>query len=724
MSHERLLEITKGLSFLELPIGVYVVTFDGRLVEANIKAREILELPLDGQIEDSILRFYKEPSERDGLPDKLRAEEAKGQYLVSQLTFNVNGKLLHIQDHARSIKDPVTQEELGFLCCMMDITSEVRYRKMFNDLPVGVYGLDSDDKIERVNEAFAELFGYGNPEELIGKQIQEFYVDPEEAQEFRESLEEKGELKDYIVQVRKKNKERIYVRVSAIQLKSSEGKYNGREGTVMEADKERYKRILEVAPIGLFEVQSQDGEDRIVHCNDQFVTINEFDNQEQAYHFDMKRLHASLDDYNEFIKNLGIKGQLLDEEVRIKTLKDNEKVVRVSVRALRDRNHQAIGRIGVVRDVTELRHKVEELTDDIGQVLHTYSSALVDIKLSGDVLMDSMKPDPFESIRDLLPEVALKELKEPLNQLVLVLNRLLGLTGSQERETTPLLIEKRDDLLRLKHMFDNYEKEIPLEHRPAVLREAIFELITICDEIRGEKLPRELIRQIKTQGQELLRILNLFTLRKMRDLTYTMGHTVRALREFVISGDRVKQTKSVQDISTLIALAIKNIGEFAHSRNVQFRRKVECPDAVVNVVERDMIRALANILHNAIKYSWKRMDSTSSLVMVRAQLVNDRVRMEVENYGVPIPKDEIKEGLIFELGFRGRLSSDRGRMGTGVGLADALRVLNEHEGIISVKSHPAVFGRKDDDYTQPFLTTVTLSLPVYHPQGKGVTNEA
>jgi PAS domain S-box-containing protein len=723
MGHERLLEITKGLSFLELPIGVYVVTFDGRLVEANIKAREILGLPLDGQIEDSILRFYKDPSARNGLPDKLRASEEQGQYLVSQLTFVVNGKEIYVQDHARTIKDPVTQEELGFLCCMMDITSEVRYRKMFNDLPVGVYGLDSQDKIERVNEAFAELFGYDTPEELIGKQIQEFYVDPEEAQEFRESLEREGELRDYVVQVRKQNRERIYVRVSATKLTSAEGKYIGREGTVMEADKERYKRILEVAPIGLFEVQSQDGEDRIVHCNDQFVAINEFNNQEQANHFDMKLLHASLDDYNDFVNKLEIKGQLLDEEVRIKTLKDNEKVVRVSVRSLRDRNHQTIGRIGVVRDVTELRHKVEELTDDIGQVLHTYSSALVDIKLSGDVLVDSMKPDPFEATLDLIPELALTELKEPVKLFVLLLNRLLTLTGSQERETPPLLIEKKDDLIRLKHMFDNYEKEVPLELRPAVLREAMFELITICDEIRGEKLPRELIRQIKTQGQEILRILNLFKLHQMRDLTFTMGHTVRALREFVISGDRVKQIKSTQDISTLIALAIKNIGEFAHSRNVQFRKRIDCPDALVYVVERDMIRALANILHNAIKYSWKRTDNTSSRVMVRAQLVNDRVRIEFENYGVPIPKDEIKE-LIYELGFRGRLSSDRGRMGTGVGLADALRVLNEHEGTIKVDSHPAIFGRKDDDYNQPFLTTVTLSLPVYHQRGEGVTNEA
>ena len=723
MSHERLLEIIKGLSFLDLPIGVYVVSLDGRLVEANKKARVILGLPLEEWIDVSILPFYKTPTEREDLPKKLRAAEAEGQYLVSQLTFNVNGREINIQDHACFIKDPETQEDLGYLCCMMDITSEMRYRKLFNDLPVGVYLLDKDDRIERVNEAFAELFGYDRPEELIGKQIQDFYYDPQEAVEFRESLEKEVELRDFIVQVRKKNMERIYVRVSATKLISPAGEYNGREGTVMEADKERYKRILEVAPIGLFEVQSQDGQDRIVHCNDQFVTINEFKDKDQANHFDMKRLHASNEDYDKFIEKLETNnGQLLDEEVRIKTLKENEKVVRVSVRATRDRNHQIIGRIGVVRDVTELRHKVEELTDDIGQVLHTYSSALVDIKLSGDVLMDSMKPNPFESVLDLLPELALNELQDPARQLVLLLNRLVDLTTSQERDTTILLKSKEDDLARLKHVFDNYENEVPLELRPAVLREATFELITICNEIRSEKLPRELIRQIKLQGQELLRILNLFTLRKMRDLVFTMGHTVRALREFVISGERVQQTRSTLDVSTLISLAIRNIGDFAHSRNVQFRKRIDCPNTVINVIERDAIRALANILHNAIKYSWKRVDS--AWVMIRAQNVNNMIHIECQNYGVPIPKEEIEGDLIFQLGFRGRLSSDRGRMGTGVGLADALRVAEDHGGKVKVESHSAVFSKRDDDYTQPFLTTVTLSLPVYEEKSGGTRSEA
>jgi PAS domain S-box-containing protein len=716
--NERLLEITKQLSFLELPIGVYVVTFDGKIVEANRRAREILNLPREGAIEDSITKFYKDLSDRDSLPEKLRAEEAKGHFLISKLTFKVDGKDIHIQDHARTIKDPETQQELGYLCCIMDITSEVRYQKMFDDLPVGLYWLDRSDRIVRANEAFATLFGYDSPEELHGRQIQDFYVDPEEAREFKEVLKDAGNIQDYIVQVINKDKRRIFVRVSATMLTTPSGEYDGREGTVMEAPQERYRRILEVAPIGLFEVQKQENEDRITHYNQQFIEINEFDDGRQADNFDMRRLHASVEDYNQFIKELEENDQLLDREVRIKTLKENEKVVRVSVRSIRDRNQMNVGRIGVVRDVTELRHRVEELTDDIGQVLHTYSAALVEIKQSCDALIDSMPPNPFKKAKNLLPTLAVQELTAPTLQLVHMLDRLLDLTRSRERETD-LLMGKRDDLARLTNMFKNYESEIPHpELRPAALREATYELLPICEDIKGEKLPRELLRQIKIQGQELLRILNLLTLLQMQDLTFTMGHPVRALREFVISGRRVEQPRSLHDVSTLITQAINNIKGFAKSRGVQFRKKIECPEALINVVERDIIRALANILHNAVKYSWTRADSTSPWILIRAFEENNSIHIVFENYGVPIPQDEIDEGLIFELGFRGRMSSDRGRTGTGVGLADTLRVAREHGGDLTVRSQPAVFSRKADNYNQPFLTTVTFSLPVNRKEGE------
>ena len=722
-TRERLLEITKRRSILELPIGVYVVTSGGEIVEANGRAREILGLPPEGEIGRDITDFYKDSSDRDMLRERLTEKEKEGKFLVSRLAFEGGGREIYIQDHARTVKDPETQEVLGYFCCMTDVTEEMLLQQLFDDLPVGAYRLDRDDRITRANDAFVTTLGYDSPDELLGRRIREFYHYPEEAQEFRAALEKAKTVKDHVVQVVRRNGQPVYIRVSAAMLVDASGEYDGREGTIMEAPEERYKKILDVAPIGLFEVEKYGDEDRIIHHNKHFLEITEFHDDAQADNYDMRKLHASAEDYAEFIKELEEKGELRDREVRVRTLRYTEKVVRVSVRPVRAADSRTLaGYVGVVSDITELRNRVEELTDDVGQVLHTYSAALVEIKHSTDAIIESMSPNPFEGAETISPELAVEASNAPRLRLVRALERLLDLTRARERETDRLA-RTRDLLTRLTDMLRNYEGEVPYpELRPAALCEATLALLRACEYIKGEKLPRELLREIKTQGREMLRILNLYTLLQVRDLTFTMGHPVRALREFVISGRRVESQKYPQEVSTLITKAINNVSGFAKTRGVQFRKRADSPRTLVNVVEQDVIRALANVIHNAVKYSWMRADG-GRWISVSAHQEGDRVDFVFENYGVPIPEDEIEQGSIFELGFRGRMSSDRGRTGTGVGLADALRVAREHGGNISVKSLPAIYAGRDDPaaifdvkktgYNRPFITTVTFSLPAH-----------
>jgi PAS domain S-box-containing protein len=714
-SNEKLLAVTKHLGFLELPIGVYVVTPEGRIILANQQARQLLQLPLTGPIEKSILDFYQNPSESQAATQSLEAQEGRADSLTSKMIFRVGN--VYVQDVARPIPDPDTGEPLGYLRCMMDVTSEVRYHKLFDEIPVGVYILDRDDKIKWVNDAFVKLFGYDSPTEVVDKPIQSFYFYPEEAQDFRRSLEEDGTQKDHIVQVLKKDGDSVLVRVSTTKITSpTTGEYDGREGTVMEAAQERYRKILEIAPIGLYIIEQRYGQDRIIDCNDQFVAIHEFESKEQAKNFDVKDLHASTEGYHQFIKkfdeDMNSSKPYSDQEIKIRTRKDNKvKTVRVSVSAIRDRARNVVGRIGVVRDVTELKHKVEELTVDIGQVLHSFSAALVEIKQSVDTLLETMRVDPYHSAIGLQTDKFIKELERPTRQLAQKLNQLLGFVNTEERQS-PLLILKRADIIRLINLFENMETEVFYpEHRPTALHEAISQLIVICEEIRGEKLPNQLIKQIKMQGQDVLLTLNFFTLYKLRDMAFALGHPVRALREFVITDIRPREKKVVIAVLMLINNAKESVIGFARSRGVQINTRIECLNAAVEVAERDVVRALANILHNAIKYSWTRADNPP-WVSIRLHIVKDMVYFEIENYGVPIPKDEIKE-LIFEIGFRGRFSSDRKRIGTGVGLADALKVAQQHGGEVFAESHPATAGRKDDYYGQPFLTTVTLTLPVY-----------
>src|SRR5205823_10400963 len=74
-----------------------------------------------------------------------------------------------------------------------------------------------------------------------------------------------------------------------------------------------------------------------------------------------------------------------------------------------------------------------------------------------------------------------------------------------------------------------------------------------------------------------------------------------------------------------------------------------------------------------------------------------------ENYGVGITKDEIVSGTIFKYGARGELSGDRGRKGTGIGLAETKRIVDAHGGKIVINS----VTKSDDAY----LTSIKVILP-------------
>lgn len=122
--------------------------------------------------------------------------------------------------------------------------------------------------------------------------------------------------------------------------------------------------------------------------------------------------------------------------------------------------------------------------------------------------------------------------------------------------------------------------------------------------------------------------------------------------------------------------------------------------------DRDLLfRALFNILDNAIKYSYPLTEQTRERFVTidsRRHTVQGDWLIAMKSYGVGIDRDEIESGAIFRYGFRGRRSADRGRTGTGVGLAEARRIVLAHRGEINVDSKPLEVA---------YVTTVKVVIP-------------
>ena len=390
-----------------------------------------------------------------------------------------------------------------------------------------------------------------------------------------------------------------------------------------------------------------------------------------------------------------------------------------------------VGYIGCLVDVTqeqqaalravEAQHKMDVLTADIGKVWHASTSTFVMARQTFDGVIDAMEPNPFGDRKDVEPEEIDELLVKQAARLANVVERFMQTTDTPQRlkalpEARWQVIENTIGLLR------EIRERVPIaELRLPTLRKAAFEINRLCRDARAHHLPRELTRDVQQAATELERLVILFDAIAAQSAIIQMELPFATLREYITAEVRTQETRERLAIKPLIEESVKRLADFARSSNVEIQWRDRDLYAEVEGNKRDLVRVLSNLLHNAIKYTWRRERTRASWVEIHTTLDSQKVCIQFENWGVPIAPEEIEQGLIFQLGYRGKWSTDRGRLGTGIGLTDADHVARDHGGEIRVESKPAAPALHEQDeahfYQQPFITRVTLCLPlVGNPQ--------
>jgi PAS domain S-box-containing protein len=672
-------------------------------------------------LDSSITDFYCNPSEWKRLIRETEEVETQGRHHERALiTLQVNGREVCAQHLCCSLRDPETNAVVGYIGCLEDVTEQERYHRLFERAPCGVYRVNEKDMFVHVNDLVLKMLGYQSETEIEGRRVNEFYADQNGYYALKEELKRHSSVSKVIPMV-KKSGEIFFVAVAASKTITLDGSYEGFEGTMVDVTaEEQDRRMLSDVPVGVYIIHVENGQDIIRRCNQQFAQMFEFDSVDEAIGANVLDLYADPNDYALFMAQLKSKHELGYPLVgyieTLKTRKGREFSAEVNSRLLRDSKDNIFGRIGVVRDVTKevaIRGRLKELVADIGRVFHPVSATLLMIQHSLDPVRKALGPDPFDGQRAPTAEEADAILEESVAPLIKSLDKLLKLADS-ERRAKALSAEKWSELYSLLQLLKEYKTTVNnIEFRPPTLRDAARKVIDICGNIQKRTLPQEPARQVQRNAENLERLACLIDLHRARTAILDMDHQVRALRDYATWGVRPPEPKGVYRLSDLLKQAIGNLTEFSRNQGVDIELKDSCPHAQVKVVERDVVRALTNLLHNAIKYSWSRVIGRPPWIAIRSSIVRDQVRVEFENWGVPIPRDEIEKELIFKIGYRGRWSSDRGRLGTGIGLYEARRVAREHGGDVTIESRPADSYGAPDDYSQPFLTTATLTLPLH-----------
>lgn len=377
-----------------------------------------------------------------------------------------------------------------------------------------------------------------------------------------------------------------------------------------------------------------------------------------------------------------------------------------------DRTHEVEGE----RTNQALTEKINELISDIGRVLHAHSSTLTMTSLALNPVIDLLAYEqelpPEKS--ELSPEREAAILDGAAHKLSHAIQALLGAVSPEMRQT---LAAHRWEYLERTCEDINDPDLVPFpEARPSMLRNYAATVVRICDEIKSERVPREAVREVKRAALQMQRVCAYIPTLRAYVAVRQMEHGLQALRDYITSDLRSHEANTAIAVRTLIDHTVAGLSEFARSRGIEVVVKDNSRGAELLGQERELQRAFSNLLHNAIKYTWGRPAGKSPWVAIEIRTSEKNLIISFENWGVPIKQQEIATGKIFELGYRGELSRDRNRLGTGIGLTDVKQVITAHHGTVTVECRPArPTNLSEEDpryYDQPFITVFTVVLPL------------
>jgi two-component system phosphate regulon sensor histidine kinase PhoR len=174
-------------------------------------------------------------------------------------------------------------------------------------------------------------------------------------------------------------------------------------------------------------------------------------------------------------------------------------------------------------------------------------------------------------------------------------------------------------------------------------------------------------------------------------LAIMQGQATRMARliDDLLSLSRIELNAHLQpntpvDLAPIVRQVVDGLQTLARDRGVEIKVSVS-PDPLTVLGDRDeLIRALENLVENALKYGavGKRVDIIAMRGQTRAG--TPEARMAVRDYGPGIPSEHLPR--LTERFYRVDVADSRAQGGTGLGLALVKHVLNRHAGKLTIES--------------------------------------
>jgi len=531
--------------------------------------------------------------------------------------------------------------------------SEEKYRGVVTSMKEGIYQTDAAGSIVFLNKAAAQIFGYANPDEAIGVNMNTLYVEEIDAARMESELKAHGYVDRFRFWMTRADGQAICVETSSTAMKDRDGNIVGVEGIFRDVTeqirleretKQKAERLAVISEITNAINSSLDADRVYGAIAVQVRKLVQFDCAAIA-------LQNETQDPMEVFRLLPVSTGKPSEPISI---------VPDETTGL----HQVLENAQPI--VIENPEDIASLTD-APRVLGTEVRACVYIPLfskdhlTGAFILGRNTGEPFGKYDiEVLAQIA-GQIGVAIDNARLFKN--LVRSFEKVKEAQEKLAQAHQELKTLDTMKTNLLSNVSHE-----LRTPLVSIMGYTD-----MLYREKVGPLNETQKEYLEI----SLKNVDKLVTLIENLLDFSR---LHGGTETLVFGLVDLVELAKSSVQIIKPVADRRNVSIELKVPEEELLIEGDKEKLSQVFDNLLSNAVKFN-----NTGGSVVVDLRMdSSNNVAVSVTDTGIGIPKDALDK--IFTRFYQYDSSSTRKYGGTGIGLSIAQDIVRMHGGRISVTS--------------------------------------
>jgi PAS domain S-box-containing protein len=372
-------------------MGIFQSTPEGRFITVNPATAKMCgyDSPEEmvAAITDIAAQHYVDPAERNLF---IRAIEERGFVRnFEHRTYRKDGSVFWVSVNARVIRDrrgmithyEGTHEDIqGRKEAEEKLRqSEGKYRHIFDNTLVGVFQSSSQGRYISINPAFARIYGYETPEDVIASITDiatQIFVDAEDRKRCMAILQETGVLERFETRTRRKDGSIIWTVINSHLVRDTDGRPLFIEGVVediterklaekaLRASEERFFRVFQSNPTPMTIATIDDG--RLLYVNDRAIELSGYAREEMIGRSSIDiGLWAYPQERDPLIARLRENGSLRDGMAHFRTKAGSVKPALWSADVIRLDDKEVL--LTTIQDISEQVEAQEKLKQSEGK---------------------------------------------------------------------------------------------------------------------------------------------------------------------------------------------------------------------------------------------------------------------------------------------------------------------------------------------------------------------